>query len=500
MQIWGDELYPTLQSFKYPKAGENNSHVSVHLIDLQTGKDQTLFAVDGKEAYLPGVFWSADNDICSFYHTNRFQNTWDLYHYSVSAEKAAIVYREESDTYVERPEHFQYLEDGKTFLITSEKDGYRHLYHYNYQGDALQQITSGKWELTSVNQVVEAEEKVYFTSTQKDSKARHLYSIQFNGRKEKTIIDKKGTNDANVSPDGNFIVNTNSTIDVPPVTAIYDGKGKMERVLIDNQRVAKKIAGFELPRPAFFTVPAADKTDLNAFLVKPSDFDKSKSYPLLIFVYGGPGIQTVQDQYDPFNMMWFHMLAEQGYLVMSFDGRGTGGRGAAFKKQIYGKLGELEHQDLVAVAQHMGKKDYIDSDRLGVWGWSFGGYLTLLGLTKSPGVFAAGIAVAPVTHWKFYDTVYSERYLKTPQENAAGYNDNSPLSYADKLDSELMLCHGTADDNVHFQNSIVMLNAFISANKHIETYFYPDRNHGIFGGITRYHLYEEMTQFIKRKL
>jgi len=500
MQMWG-ELYPKDYRFKYPKAGEANSKVSVSVYDVSSGK---IVKMDtGKEAdvYIPRMKWTNDANLLSIQKMNRLQNTLELLHANATTGKATVVLKETDKAYIDVTNDLTYLKDGKHFIHSSEKDGFNHLYLYNMNGKLVRRITDGNWEVSSFVGFDEKNDRLYYLSTEVSPLDRHLYSISSKGRNKQRLTEKAGTHTINMSPDFTYYLDYHTAANTPLTVSLHTAKnGKLIKVLEDNQALRERLAQYKLGKQEFFTMNTPDGTKLNGWMIKPADFDPNKKYPVLMFVYGGPGSQTVTNSWGGSNYMWHQLLADKGVIVVSVDNRGTGARGADFKKLTYANLGKYETQDQVEAARWLGKQPYVDKDRIGIWGHSFGGYMALLGLTKGEGVFRAGISVAPVTNWRFYDSIYTERFLKTPQENAAGYDDNSPLFFADKLEGDLLLIHGTGDDNVHFQNAVAMQDALVSANKQFESFYYPNRNHSVGGGITNLHRFKMMTDFLERKL
>ena len=500
MQLWG-KLYPQDYKFKYPKAGEANSIVTVSVYDLNSGK--TVLLDTGKETdmYLPRLKWTNNPNLVSIQRLNRLQNTLELLHANATTGQATVVIKETDKAYVDITDDLTYLKDGKSFIFSSEKNGYNHLYLYNLNGKLERQITEGNWEVSSFIGYDEKNKLVYYSSTEVSPLERHLYSITAQGKNKKRLTATAGTHTTNMSGDFSYYIDYSSAANVPPTVSLHTAKeGKLVKVLEDNQALKTKLAQYQVAPQEFFSFKTKDNTTLNGWMIKPVNFDPSKKYPVLMFVYGGPGSQQVLNSWGGSNYLWYQVLIQKDIIIACVDNRGTGGRGAAFKKVTYANLGKYETEDQVEAAQYLGGHSYIDKNRIGIWGHSYGGYMTLLALTKGKGVFQAGIAVAPVTNWRYYDSIYTERYLKTPQDNAAGYDTNSPLTYAKQLQGELLLIHGTGDDNVHFQNSVAMQDALISANKQFESFYYPNRNHGVSGGPTLLHRFTMMTDFLERKL
>ena len=502
MQVWG-ELYPQDDRFKYPKAGEANSGVSVSVYHLA---DRSTTAMDiGSETdiYVPRVQWTTDNNVLSIIRMNRLQNRLDILHANATTGAASVALTEESDTYVDvgYNDDLTYLKDGKHFVYTSEQGGYKHIYLYTTSGELVRPITQGSWEVSELIGVDEERQRVYYLSTEVSPLERQLYSVSLKGTQKQRLSEEPGTHDVEFSPSYQYYVDRYSSLDHPLVVSLREApSGERLRTLEDNQALQQEVSQYVWGSREAVTVPVGDSVTLNGYLIKPHDFDSTRQYPLLMYVYGGPGSQLVMNQWPSDREAWFHVLAQQGYLVACVDNRGTGGRGRDFSHMTYGQLGKYEVQDQIASARSLGQRPYVDANRIGIWGWSYGGYMSSLALFLGNDVFKMGIAVAPVTSWRFYDTVYTERYLQTPQLNAEGYDQYSPLTHVDKLRGNFLLIHGTGDDNVHFQNAVTLQNSLIAANKQFDSFYYPNRNHGIYGGNTRLHLFRMMTDFVTAKL
>jgi len=510
MQEWGG-LYPTEYRFKYPKAGEKNSVVSVSTYEVASARTVPMDVGPEPNQYLPRVQWTTAPGTLSIQRLNRLQNKLEILHADASTGRSQVVLTDTNPAYVEINDDLRYLAGGKQFLFTSEKDGYQHLYLHDMSGRQVRQLTKGNWEISAINGFDPKTGYVYYTSTEGSALQRHLYRINLSGQGKQRLSDAGGGTDVvNMSPDTRYFLNTHSSAGVPAVVSLREGAtGKLVKTLEDNAKLRRTLAQYDLGKHEFFTFKNDDGIELNAWMIKPSSFDPAKKYPVLMYVYGGPSFGTISTQTvldnagggtDFGRYLWHNMLAEQGYIVVSVENRGTSGRGAAFRKATYANLGKLETIDQGAGAKYLASLPYVDKTRIGIWGWSYGGYMTSLAMTKNADLFKMGIAVAPVTNWRYYDTVYTERYLRTPQENPGGYDDNSPVQFAQNLRGKFLLIHGTGDDNVHFQNSIAFVDALIKANKDYQTLYYPNRNHGISGGNTRLHLYQQMTNFLKANL
>lgn len=503
MQMWG-KLYPTDYRYKYPKAGEPNSTVSISVYNLVETKTVKMDLGKETDLYIPRIRWTINPNVLSVSRLNRYQNKMELIHADAFTGKTTTILIEESRTYVD-VENFgddlTYLADGKSFIMSSEKDGYKHLYQYDMSGREVRKITSGNWEVDNFYGIDESSNTLYFTSTEIASIERHLYSISLDGKVKKKLSVDRGVNSANFSPDFKYFILNNSASNSPLKVSLYrSANAQLVKVLEDNADLRARLSGYTISPKEFTVIKTADGVELNSWMIKPANFDPNKKYPLLMFVYGGPGSQQVLNQYDGANFYWYQILAQKGYIVACVDNRGTGGRGSEFKKCTYLNLGKLEVRDQIESAKYFGKLPFIDAARIGIQGWSYGGFMASNCLFQGADVFKAAIAVAPVTNWRYYDTVYTERFLRTPQENPSGYDDNSPVTHAKNLKGNFLLVHGTGDDNVHFQNAVALEDALIKNNKQFQSFYYPNKNHGIAGGNTRLHLYTMMTNFLEKNL
>ena len=500
MDVYGSDLYQTQHVFKYPKAGEANSKVSLHLYDLNS-KELTELSVtkDYEDFYIPRLEWTNDANVLSVQFMNRHQNELDLWMIDTKANSSKVVLAEKDNAYIDLTFNLTFLKDN-SFIWTSELDGFNHVYHYSKEGKLINQVTKGNWEVTDYYGFNEKANTIYYQSTENGSINRDVYSIQLNGKNKKRLTEKAGTNSASFSADFTYFINTFSSAAIPQEYTLYSSKsGKVVKQIKDNDQLAKKLEGYVMSEKEFSTI-SVNGNDLNMWTIKPKDFDVNKTYPLFMYQYSGPGSQQVANRWNSTNDYWYQMLAQQGYIVVCIDGRGTGFKGADFKKVTQNELGKFEVEDQIEAAKQLGALDYIDASRIGIWGWSYGGFMSSNALFKGNDVFKMAIAVAPVTSWRFYDSIYTERYMTTPQENPTGYDENSPINHVDKLKGDFLLIHGTGDDNVHVQNTMRMVEALIQADKQFEWMIYPDKNHGIYGGNTRLHLYKKMTDFIHRTL
>jgi dipeptidyl-peptidase-4 len=500
MDVYGSALYPTQDVFKYPKAGEPNAIVSLHLYHFKTNKvSEVKVNKSYSDFYIPRIKWTNNPEILSAHYLNRHQNELDLWLIDAKNNTATLVLEEQDKAYVDVTDDLTFLQDN-SFIWTSEKDGNNHIYHYSKDGDLLNQVTKGNWEVTSYYGYDEKNDKIFYQSTENGSINRDVYSIKLNGRDKERLTKSEGTSRASFSADFSYFINSFSNATTPPEYTLNDAKsGKLIKSIQDNDKLSDKLLDYKTSKKEFSTIHV-NGNDLNMWMIKPADFDASKEYPLFMYQYSGPGSQSVSNSWNGANDYWYQYLAQKGYIVACVDGRGTGYKGAAFKKVTQKELGKYEVEDQIEAAKQLGKLPYIDASRIGIWGWSYGGFMSSNALFKGNDVFSMAIAVAPVTSWRFYDSVYTERYMTTPQENPSGYDDNSPINHVDKLQGDFLLIHGTADDNVHVQNTMRMVEALVQANKQFEWMIYPDKNHGIYGGNTRLHLYTKMSDFIDRTL
>ena len=499
MDIFGSDLYPNHQVFKYPKAGEANSDVSLHMYDVATEATQEIDLGDYSDFYIPRIKWTNKDYILSAQVLNRHQDQLDLIFVNAEDHSTKVVLTEKDEAYVDVTDNLTFLEDN-SFIWTSERDGYNHIYLYAENGKLKNQVTKGNWEVTNYYGYDKKSNRLFYQSTENGSVNRDVYSIKTNGKGKKRLTEKTGTNNADFSTDFTYFINAFTNVETPMQYTLHLAKnGKLVREIKNNDELLELEKPYHFSPKELSTLPV-NGNELNMWIIKPSDFDESKKYPLLMFQYSGPGSQSVSNSYFNTNDYWYQLLANQGYIIACVDGRGTGFKGAEFKKVTQNELGKYELEDQIAAAKKLGELDYIDADRIGIWGWSFGGFMASNAILKGNDIFTMAIAVAPVTSWRFYDTIYTERFMTTPQENASGYDENSPINHVDKLKGDFLIVHGGGDDNVHLQNTMRMVEALIQANKQFDWAIYPDKNHGIFGGNTRLHLYTKMTNFIKEHL
>lgn len=506
MDIYG-ELYPERYTFKYPKAGEVNSTVSIHVYDVVSTADRRLDLGPDNDIYIPRIKWTNNNDALCVMRLNRHQNhleflVTDLSQIQPFDIALKSIYDEKADTYIDVNDALSFLADGTGFVWNSERNGYNHLYHFDMTGKVVTQLTMGAWDVVDFYGFEPSTQTVYFSSSEVSATEKHVYSCTFKKGKVKTtkLSTKAGVNDATFSKGFKYYILNHSDANTPTTYSLHDQSGKMIRSLVDNSALNERLKKYNLTKREFFTFKNSDGIDLNCWMMKPTNFDANKKYPVLVAIYGGPGHNTVMNQWEGRNMMWHQLLCQEGYIVVSVDPRGTQYRGREFKHATYMNLGKLETNDFIDFAKYLGQQSYVDSKRIGMQGWSYGGYMTSLCMTKGADYYSTGIAVAPVTNWKYYDSVYTERFMRTPQENSGGYENNSPINFVSAMKGKYLLVHGSADDNVHFQNTMDMITALVKANKQFDLFVYPNKNHGISGGTTRLHLFTKMTDYLKSNL
>ena len=500
MSIFKKDLYPTVETFKYPKAGEKNSEVSLHIYDVALKGTQKVNLSQYSDFYIARMQWTNEANVLSAQVLNRHQDNLDLLFVDGNSGAIKVVLNEKDKAYVDVTDNLTFLKDN-SFIWTSEKDGFNHIYLYDKTGKLKNQVTKGNWEVTNYYGFDEKNNTVFYQSVENGSINRDVYSINLNGKNKVRLSKSTGTNAATFSPNFQYFINTFSSATQPTTYTLNEAKkGVQVQVIENNEALASKLKGYNLPAKEFFVLKTAKGNELNAWILKPKDFDPTKKYPVFMYQYSGPGSQQVNNDWNSNDDYWFQMLAQQGYIIACVDGRGTGFKGAAFKKVTQKELGKYEVEDQIDAAKVIGNYPFVDESRIGIWGWSYGGFMASNCILKGADVFKMAIAVAPVTNWRFYDSIYTERYMQTPQENASGYDENSPINHVNKLKGKYLLIHGSGDDNVHVQNSMQMMEALIQANKQFDSEIYPDKNHGIYGGKTRIQLFTKMTNFIKENL
>ncbi len=500
-----DSLYPQVNRIQYPKAGEANSAARVGVVPAIGGK-VTWFAIPGdpRNNYLARMEWAASSDEVIIQHLNRLQDTNTVYLGDRKTGAVRPVLIESDSAWVDVVDATPWVAGGTSFIWQSERDGWRHVYSVSRDGSKVRLLTPGAFDVASVPAVDDAGGWLYYVASPENPSQRYLYRVRLEGTgaaERVTPADQPGTHGYNIAPDAKVAIHTWSRFDAPAVTELIRlPEHSSARTLVANTTLKARVAALRRGPVEFFAVDVGDGVKLNGWVMKPADFNPSRKYPLFFTNYGGPGSQTVLDSWGGSGYLWNLLLTQKGYLVASVDNRGTGMRGRAWRKIVYRRLGVIETQDQANAARAMGRWNYVDSTRIGVFGWSYGGFMSLNGLFQAPDVYRMAIAVAPVTHWKFYDNIYTERYNGLPQDNPEGYDKGSPLSYVDQMKGRLLLVHGTGDDNVHYQNTEALQNALVKAGKSYDFMSYPNRNHGIFGGNTTLHLREMLTRFVDETL
>jgi dipeptidyl-peptidase 4 len=503
-----DSSYNKQYSYKYPKAGEANSTVEIHIYNIASDKDVKARYEQG-DIYIPRIKWTQDDNSLVVYWMNRHQDDLKLLLTNAQTGNSNLLYEEKNKYYVEINDDWWFLKDGKNFLFTSEMNGYRHIYLYSLDGKNKIQVTKGNYEVTDVNGVDDKNKMIYYTLAYPTPMDRTVFATDFTGKKSYQLTQEKGWHHVVLNDDFTRFYDYYSTINTPQVVTLYDLawnknkelSAKMVKTVNDNAKLTTRLNEYELSKAEFIRVPNSKGDTLNGWMLKPVNFDPNKKYPLLFCNYGGPGSQQVSNRFSAVSF-WHQMLAERGYIIVSIDNTGTGFRGEEFKKKTYLQLGKYEIEDQIDAAKYFSNMPYVDKNNIGHWGWSYGGFMSSLAITKGSDVFTAAIAVAPVTSWRFYDNIYTERYMRTPQENAKGYDENSPLNFTDRIKGKFLIIHGTADDNVHFQNSVEMITAMIKNNVDFQSAYYPNKNHGISGmnDNTSFHLWSRMTNWLYQNL
>jgi dipeptidyl-peptidase-4 len=493
-----DSLYLQLIPMRYPKPGEKNSIVKIGVVDVQTNATRWMDIGANDDIYIPRIQWTRDNNTLSIQRLNRAQNVLELLYAEVSTGATRAVLREEEEKWLEIHDALTFLDDGK-FIWLSERDGFRHFYLYKNDGTLVNQITKGEWETDAYYGVDQKSNMLYYSSTEATPLDRQIYKIRLDGKKKVQLTAKSGTHAAGFSPTYEYFLDTFSDASTPSTISLLENDGEFVALIQDNSVPA--LHDYPLGKADFLTFTTTDSVSLNASMLKPVDFDSTKKYAVFMFAYGGPGSQVVRNIWGrTTDRLWSSLLNRKGYLIFVIDNRGTGARGKKFGQLGYRHLGKWEVNDHIEAAKYLATLPYVDNSRIGIWGWSYGGYTSSMVILKGSDYFKAAIAVAPVTNWKFYDNIYTERYMGTPQNNPDGYKESSPITYASKLKGKFLIIHGTSDDNVHFQNTANFVAALEKANKQFSTMFYPGKNHSIAGGNTRLHLYTLMTNFLLANL
>ncbi len=494
-------LYTGTYEYKYPKAGEDNSKVSVHTFDIKSRVTRTMQVPLDADGYIPRIQFTGDKNKLAVLTLNRHQNRLDIYMVNPRSTVAQLAVRETSERYIDTEPLHNLDFSRENFVLLSERDGFMHLYLYTLGGNLLRQLTKGNYEVTNYYGTDATGQTYYYSSTEGSPLEQYIYKVDAKGKKVR-LTDNKGFNSATFSHGGRYFLNVFSDINTPNQTSLYSSAGKQLKVLEDNAALKSLRASLATGTAEIISLTTGEGVQLNGWMVKPRDFNAGKKYPVIMYQYSGPGSQEVHNSFSNGffgGLIWEHRLAQKGYIVVCVDGRGTGGRGEEFQKCTYMTLGDKESKDQVETALWLGSLPYVDKSRIAIWGWSFGGFNTLMSMTDGRQVFRCGVAVAPVTDWRYYDSAYTERYMRTPKENSDGY-DISPLHRYEKLHGDILLCHGYADDNVHFQNMAELTERLVQANIQFESQFYVNRNHNITGGNTRRHLFTRIENFFDQKL
>ena len=499
LKVYQNNNYPDLYTYKYPKVGEDNSQVGLHVYSLKANQTTEVDLGDETDFYLPRIKWTQSGNVLTYQYMNRLQNELQLFAYNVKDRKQQLLLKEESKYYVDVHDNLHFLADGR-FLWTSEKDGFNHLYLHEADGKQARQLTQGEWDLHSLDFLDEKGEKVYYTASEKSPMDRHVYEVDFEGKKKLFSPKKSGTYKVTFSKNGDYYFLNHEDANKPATIEIHQRDGNFSKVLEDNAALIKRMEDKGFVEKEFFEIETEEGVTLNAWMMKPPNFKKRNEYPVLMTVYGGPGSQTVLNSFGSLNYVYHQYLVAKGYIVVSVDNRGTGARGEEFKKMTYLRLGELETKDQLEAARYLANEKYVDEDRIGIFGWSYGGYMSLLSLMQGNDIIKTAVAVAPVTDWRFYDNIYTERYMQTPESNEKGYQQSAVMPYVKNLKGNLLLVHGTFDDNVHPQHSMELINEMVRQNKRFDSEFYPNKNHGIYGGLTRLHLFDRITRFLDENL
>ncbi|NLJ00344.1 MAG: S9 family peptidase [Bacteroidales bacterium] len=497
-QTFNEQLYPDYYRFKYPKAGEANSKVECRVFDVAARTTKTLDVPLDEDGYIPRIKFTKDAEQLAVMTLNRDQNRFDMYFVNPRSTVSRLALREESNHFIDSKWLHSIYFTKERFTYVSERDGYSHIYLYGISGTLQRPLTSGNYDVTSLLAVDEQRGLVYYEAAGESPLRREIYRVNMEKGVPEKLSQQQGYNSAAFSEQGKFYVNRWSDANTPTVITLHDGNGKQLRALEANQPLRNKVATAGFPEREYITVTAADGiTPLNGWVLKPAGFNPARKYPVVMVQYSGPNSQQVLDRYS---RDWYYALLNEGMVVACVDGRGTGARGAQFRNSTYRNLGIHESDDQIAAARHLASLPYIDENSIGIWGWSYGGYNVLMSMSRGNGIFSAGVAIAPVTDWRFYDTIYTERFMRTPQQNNPGYENGSPMALANQLEGNLLIVHGTADDNVHVQNSVEYARALIKAGKHFDMFFFPDEDHSIRGDSNRKYLYEKVINYFKNNM
>ena len=493
-------LYPENYTYKYPKVGEKNSIVNVYIYDLDSRQKVIADVGSDTNQYIPRIKWTNDpNRLCVF-RMNRWQNKLELLLADAATGKSTIMFTEENKRYINIHDNLRFFNGNKNFTWTSQMDGFNHIYIGNVSDGKLVQVTKGNWDVMEFYGIDEKNKKIYYQSAEVSPTERYVYEISMDGTNKKQITTARGWNDAEFNSSYNYVLITHSDANHPEDFKLYKVKGQLLRVLEENDQLNEKLKPYPLSKKEFFTFTTSEGVQLNGWMIKPWNFDEHKKYPVFMTQYGGPASQQVINKWGGLEFMVHEYLAQEGYVIVCVDNRGTGARGEEFEKMTYLRLGKFESTDQIEAARYLETLSFIDKDRICIFGWSYGGYLSALCIELGSDVFKAAISVAPVTDWRFYDTIYTERYMRDNKENQRGYVDGSPVTYAARIKGKYLVVAGLADDNVHYQNTAVFLKKLYENNVKFDQLTFPDKNHSIYGGNTRFYLYSRITEWLKTNL
>ena len=499
LKLYQGNPYPNHETYRYPKAGKPNSKVSIWVYDFEQGISNQIMTTEEDDSYIPRIQWSPKG-LLYLQKLNRHQNHLEIFEHNPSESKTQVFFEERNPAYIDINPQLYFNSQGTAFLFLTDINGFQQIAMYSIDSKKITFLTPAEYDVSSILNYDTKKNLVYFSGYREHPTELHMYSLNIKRNQIERHTQEKGWHSVSFTSDGNYYLSVYSDFNTPPIYRLYEAKGKLVRNLVSNTELKNTLSQLNLGSTHFGVVANSEGQNLHYWQIRPPDFDSSKSYPVLFYVYGGPGSQTVKNAFGGPNYLWHQMLAQKGYIVMSVDNRGTGGRGSAFQKATYLNLGKYEIEDQIAVAEFMKKQRYVDSSRIGIWGWSYGGFMSSLGISVGSHTFKTAIAVAPVTHWQYYDNIYTERYMRTPQENPEGYEHNAPLNHVKKIKGKYLLIHGMADDNVHVQHAMEMIKEMIKNNIEFESEMYPNKDHGIYGGYTRLHLYKRMTRFLLENL
>lgn len=485
-------LHNPADIIRYAKPGDRNAIVTVGVVAVKDGKINYIDTGEETDIYLPRVKWLPDSQMLAVYRMNRQQNMLEFLMADIQTGRVKTILTDtEKNGWLDVHDDLQFLKSGKQFIWSSDRSGFRHLYLYDINGKMMRQLTAGDWEIEEVVGVDQEKERIFFTANRESIFEQHLYCVNITGTGFKKLTTEAGTHKIDMNSTCSYYIDAFSDVQTPTKQKLYDGSGRLVTVLEENNIDA--LQQYRLTVPEIVQITADDGSLLNMAVMKPADFDPREKYPVIFTIYGGPGSQTIHNSWGGSSYLWRQLLTQHDYIVVQLDNRGTGGRGVAFKKQMYRRFGHLEVMDMIGAAQYLQTLPYVDSERIGMWGWSYGGYTTVMNLLKAADYFKVGVAVAPVTDWRNYDSIYTERYMDTPQNNPAGYNDSNALNYAGQLTGKLLLIHGVADDNVHLSHTMQLARKFQQLNIPFDMMIYPRKDHSIRN--VRDHLFAKATKY-----